>query len=409
MYKKERRETSVRSQGSADTALNNLKDSKLNILFFHNTLPEYRIGWFQNLSQISNVEFVFTNEGLNKKDYGFNIEYDRIKGLRCTFLVKGRIGIKQMKKILSDIEKFDFVELPPIDSLHEVIFSAYIVRTCRKHRVKIGYFWEKWESPRETQPLKRRIKNLILRIIPKAIYKYSDVFFAVGQKSKEYFISNGIDEKKIVIIPDVSETPPCDYIDIRKQHSIPADKKIIMYLGRMMPQKGVCYLIKAFCELDEITRKDSHLLIAGDGGDLENCKKIARKYDIDNISFAGAIEPRIRGNYFSQCDIFVYPVTYHGGWVDVWGLTLNEAVQHGKVVIATDAVGSAYELIVNDVNGYRVEPENTKALKEVLKESLSSSIIKSAVVKDAELMRIYSFRNMAEQYLKVAKDVCNYI
>lgn len=62
-----------------------VKSNSLNILFFHNTLPEYRIGWFKELNKKANVEFVFTNEKQNEKDYGFKIEYNKVKELKCFF------------------------------------------------------------------------------------------------------------------------------------------------------------------------------------------------------------------------------------------------------------------------------------------------------------------------------------
>ena len=252
---------SVPGQGGTHSTLENLDNNrkaagqnagegkgkkKLRILFFHNTLPEYRIGWFTELSKIADVEFVFTNESLNKKDYGFDIDYERSSGLNCTFLADGKEGKKQLGRILDRISEFDFVELPPIDSLREVVSGKKIVRACKKNNVKIGYFWEKWEAPKDKQSVKRKIKNLILRIVPKAIYKYSDIIYAVGSKSKEYFVQNGIDENIIVIIPDVSETPACEFEDIRVKFGIPTGKKIVMFLGRLMPQKGAQCLIRAF-------------------------------------------------------------------------------------------------------------------------------------------------------------------
>lgn len=380
-------------------ALGARNNKRLKILFFHNTLPEYRIGWFQKLSELADVEFVFTNKELNKKNYGFDIEYERIKGLKYTFLSGGQKGIHQLKSILANVSGFDFVELPPMDSFYDIVCGMHIVRECKKNYVKIGYFWEKWDAPKAVQPIKRRIKNLILRIIPKVIYKHSNVIFAVGKKSKEYFISNGIDEKKIAVIPDVSETPPCEHFDIKKRYDIPFDKNIIMYLGRVMPQKGVRCLIDAFCGMEEQSRRSCHLLIAGDGKELGKCKKIVRKCGIENITFTGAVEPGKRGNYFSQCDIFVYPVTYHRGSVDVWGLTLNEAVQHGKIVIATDAVGSAFELIKEGINGYRVKPGNVQEMREALQKALDPRVAQNAIEKNRELIKIFNFRNMAKQYI----------
>ncbi|MDO5151703.1 MAG: glycosyltransferase family 4 protein [Oscillospiraceae bacterium] len=382
-----------------------LPHRKLRLLLFHNTLPEYRIGWFKELSKIAECEFVFTNESLAKKNYGFDIDYERTKGINCLFLFDGKEGILQLMSILKDIQKYDFVELPPIDSPREVIYGQMIVNACKKYNVRLGYFWEKWEAPLNKQPIKRRIKNWILRVVPKMIYKKADIIYAAGTKSREYFISNGIDEEKINIIPNVSETPPCEYINIKAKYGIPENKTIIMFLGRLMPQKGVQRLIRAFSMLDEKKRNQSHLLIVGNGDDKTICEKLASDLKVSNITFTGAVEPQARGNYFSQCDIFVYPVTYYDGRVDVWGLTLNEAVQHGKVVIATDAVGSAYELIEDGVNGFRVEPDNIKELSTAVNKSLDYKIAHSAEIKDKHLMEVYNSKCMAHRYIELAEQL----
>lgn len=376
----------------------------LKILFFHNTLPEYRIGWFTELAKCAEVDFVFTNEKLNKKDYGFDIEYDRTQELSLKFLSEGKQGLKELKELMKKVGRYDFVELPPIDSLREVIYSAYIVRACKRAGVKTGYFWEKWEAPIDKQPLGRRVKNLILRVIPRAIYKHVDLIFSTGRKNKEYFLSNGIDEKKIVWIPDVSETPECDFVDIREKYNIPNNSKLILFLGRLMPQKGVADLITAFSMLDKEIQDYSFLLIAGDGDDMDNLKELAQRFRMKNIAFAGTVNPAERGNFFKQCNIFVYPVTYFKGRVDVWGLTVNEAIQHGKVVIATDAVGSAYELIKDGVNGYRVEPGNVEQLRDALKKSMTENARDSASTKDAELRKIFNFEKMAEKYVESIKE-----
>lgn len=394
------------SDGQYRTENSDAKSKPLNILFFHNTLPEYRIGWFENLDKRANIEFIFTNEKQNEKDYGFKIDYEKVKELKCTFLSKGKQGFQELQRLMVDVEKYDFVELPPIDSIREVIYSTYIIYKCKQKKIKIGYFWEKWDAPLEKQPLVRRIKNAILRIFPGMLYKQADVIFSTGTKNKAYFISNGVSESKIAWIPDVSETPKCKYINLREKYQIPAERKIILYLGRMIPQKGVKSLIEAYASLDFEEKNNSHLLIAGDGEDLENCKVLSNKLKIDNINFVGSVNPSVRGNYFSQCDIFVYPVTYYRGRVDVWGLTVNEAIQHGKIVIATDAVGSAYELIENGVNGYRVEPGNSRVLCDAIKKAAMLVGTECARKKDNMLMRYYCFENMAETYINCVVKVC---
>ena len=58
------------SDGQFRTENSDAKSKPLNILFFHNTLPEYRIGWFEALSERVNVEFVFTMKSRMKKIMG---------------------------------------------------------------------------------------------------------------------------------------------------------------------------------------------------------------------------------------------------------------------------------------------------------------------------------------------------
>lgn len=375
----------------------------MKILFFHNTLPEYRIGWFCSLAESAEVDFVFTNEKQNEKDYGYVIDYKRAENINCIFLSDKIRGFYELKNIMKNIEAYNFVELPPIDSIREVIYSVYISYICKKKKIKLGYFWEKWEAPKNKQNFERKIKNYILRVIPRMIYRKADVIFSVGKKNKEYFISNGISEEKIKWIPDVSETPKCEYVDIRKQYNIPKDKKVVLYLGRMLKQKGVRNLIQAFSIIEHEFNARLHLIVAGEGEDLQNCRHLAKKLGVSNVDFVGGVNPSLRENYFAQCDIFVYPVTYYRGWVDVWGLTLNEAIQHGKIIISTDAVGSSYELIEDGVNGYRIEPENNEELVDALIKSIESSIKFTALKKDHELRQKYNYKCMALRYLNIVE------
>lgn len=369
-----------------------------NVLFITNTLPEYRLGWFEEMNKLCMIKFAFTNESLNKKTYGFNIDYTRANSLDCFFMGSGIKFFSDLKALLSSLQQYDFVELPPIDSKKEVLVSFFIQRKCKKLGIKTGYFWEKWEAPKDKQPLKRRVKNLILRVVPKFIYRHCDLIFAAGTKSKEYFLANGISEDKITILPNCSETPACEYQDLRELYQIDEHKKIILYLGRVTQEKGADLLITAFSKMDNSISDKACLMIAGDGDYLPYCKKLAHDLKVKNIIFTGAILPQDRTNYFSQCDVFVYPVTYRGGWVDVWGLTLNEALQHGKVILASNAVGSAWDLIEDGVNGFMFEAESISDLQEKLKLCLSDQISLSAREKNLELQQKYCFKNLAKVY-----------
>jgi glycosyltransferase involved in cell wall biosynthesis len=368
----------------------------MKLLFFHNSLPEYRIGLFEELSRQCQVKFIITNPNVYEEKYGFCTSKEQ--KFDCLFLTEGKQGFKDLQKILEKIGNYDAVELPPLDTLREVRMGKRIVTAAKKHHVKIGFFWEKWEAPKDKQPIERKMKNLILRIVPKQVYRNADVIHAGSISAKKYFISNGIPNNKIVVIPDVSTVPNCEYVDLRTKYHIPDNKLVLLYFGRVMQQKGLDYLIRAVAELNR-TDNVYYLLIAGEGEFKDACIRLSEQLGLKNIKFCGAVEPKQRKNYFEQCDVFCFPGTNILGVVDVWGLTVNEAIQFNKPVVATEAVGSAIDLIYNGVNGYRCKVEDVSDLVHGIKVA-SRLDQKKLIETDQRINERYNFKEMAKEIIE---------
>ena len=363
----------------------------------HNTLPEYRIQWFNEIKRESKCDFLITNEKLNKKVYGIDIEYEKIKKLDCIFLSKGIKGYTELYSVVKKINNYDFVLLPPIDSFREFIMANIVLKICKNKKILTGYFWEKWEAPKELQPIIRKIKNFLLLNAAKTIFINTDIVFAGGTKSRTYFIENGTAKNKIIILPDVSEVPDCEYVNIREKYNISNDKKIIMYFGRIIEQKGLDILIKAYSKLKN---KNSYfLLIVGEGEFRQSCEELANKLKIKNICFAGRVNPAERKNYFEQCDLFVFPGTYRKGLVDVWGLTVNEALQCGKIIVATEGVGSAIDLIKNKVNGYVIKPQDEELLARTIEKAMNEISIEKMTTYNRKKLEYYNYHNMGKIFL----------
>ncbi len=142
-------------------------------------------------------------------------------------------------------------------------------------------------------------------------------------------------------------------------------KKIVLFVGRLIPEKGVDYLIRAFANFSRFN--EAGLLIVGDGPERNQLQKLCKDLDLSNVNFIwrpsdrADIEP-----YFVLCDILVLPsitLKHH----EEWGLVVNEAMSIGKPVIVSSSVGCAYELVKNAVNGYVVPEKNVDQLFEALK------------------------------------------
>ena len=155
--------------------------------------------------------------------------------------------------------------------------------------------------------------------------------------------------------------------------------------------------------MDEL--KDTYLIVCGNGEYEEECKKLAEEYKNERIIFTGKIDSTIRSLYYSQSNVFVLPSYSEEGVIEAWGLTVNEAMEYGLPVVATSAVGAAYDLIENGYNGYIVEENNINALEEgILKvikndnNNLFEANCKATATK-------YSVYNMAKEFFIIISNL----
>lgn len=369
----------------------------MKVLFFHNTAPDYRIPFFIKLSQKLNIRFVFTDMNINKKVYGNNVDTVKLNKLDYGILSNKFNAFKEVKNEIYSKE-VKFVVIPPLDNIKDIIKGIYIYKLCKQTGKYTFYFWEKWEAPKSKQPMKRRIKELGLKILVKPILKNVNLCLVPGEKTAEYLTKLGIKKENIMHIHDCSEAPICAVYDIKERYSISKNRKIILYYGRITRKKGLDNLLKAYAKTDNKYKNDTYIIVAGDGEFRPECEKLAKDLNIENIQFVGYVNPDYRYLYFSQCDIFVLPGRIYNGSIEAWGLTLNEALQFGKILISTTSVGAAYELITSN-NGFMVQENNIDELTNALIKANSDNLKKSAFQECNKIFNKYNFEVMSNDIL----------
>jgi len=135
-------------------------------------------------------------------------------------------------------------------------------------------------------------------------------------------------------------------------------KMIVGNVARLMREKGIDILIKAFAIIKE-TIPDVQLLIVGDGDQIEILKESARKLKIDDaITWAGKLSwPEAMG-CLDIMDVVVMPSRFEG-----FGLTAVEAMACGKPVVASRVDGLA-EIIQDGATGFLVNSEDVNDFAE---------------------------------------------
>lgn len=158
---------------------------------------------------------------------------------------------------------------------------------------------------------------------------------------------------KIRVIPagvDLAMFKPIDRNVARNDLGIDK-KKVILYVGRIEPIKGLGNLLEAAALLED--QDDTVLLIVGgkpgDDSELERLKSQARDLGMgDKVVFTGAVPQSRLPTYYSAADVFVLP-----SYTESFGLAALEAMACGTPVVAS-RVGGLSTFIRNGETGYLI-------------------------------------------------------
>ena len=368
---------------------------KPKVVFIHNFFIDFRNPLFEKLNEKFDLTMLMTRETLITDENMFQINYrKRPKNLKfkifkhLTFLSRYSLAYGIIPYLL--FKDYDLV-ISTDPHVSETWISFFISKLRRKKFV----LWT------ETFDWKRAPKARLLEPLVKSICKNSDACVAVGTKSKEYFLRKGASRNKIFIAPDTASSytvkEKVNDTDIK-------NKKIILYLSRIVNYKGLDVLIKAFAKLEKEV-KDSFLLIAGKGSFEQEAKDLAQELKVKNIKFLGVVDKEHIGFYYSICDVFVLPSTFRDHDAECWGLVLNEAMAFGKPVISTDAVGGAYDLINDGINGFRVKHENVEELHSALKKIVTNDKLRKKMGKESKKLieTRFNYDNMSKGFEKAVK------
>lgn len=197
-----------------------------------------------------------------------------------------------------------------------------------------------------TKGPKGKIFYLYYKAIEKITVPFVDCFIVINETTEKYLLDLGV--KKEEIIFDIPDTIARDkiFIDkadknyLRVKYNIPAEKKIILAIGSLIPEKGFFELIEIFAKLN---RDDLMLIICGSGKDEGRMKESAKKLRaVDKIIFVGFVGREEIWNYYFGADLFML-----FSKSESLGLVFWEAMHAGLPIIGTP-VGGIKETIGED-------------------------------------------------------------
>ena len=199
---------------------------------------------------------------------------------------------------------------------------------------------------------------------------------------------------------DVAPVGPRDKESLKKELGFPSGERIILFVGRLDPVKGVHLLLRAFMALSE-ELPDCRLILAGDGNLLPYLQACDRHWG--RITFTGRLGKERLYQLYQMADIGVMPSLH-----EQCSYTAIEMMMFGIPLIASTTTGLK-EMIRENVNGLLFEMRDeadegaTRQLQILMKELLTDPQRLAGLQQGARSVyeEVYSLEKMADAYARL--------
>ncbi len=359
----------------------------------------------KNLENFGNEVFVFAPAAENYKDE--NKRVIRFKSMRVfperetyfalPFLPENH-QLKEIIKIKLDIchahSPFNLGFLGKFISLWEKIPLVYTHHTLYSEYAKF-YLKENLITPYLARVWSTWFSNL------------SDLIIAPSTKIKKLLKEYGT-KKEIKILPTGVDTNFFkenreSKILLRKKLSLEKDSKILLFVGRIEPEKNPLFLIEVLKEIVK-ERKDVFLVFVGAGSFVKKIKEKAKKLGVSKfIKFTGRIPHSQIPFFYQGSDIFVF-----SSFTETQGIVILEAEATGlPPVVVKD--GAFVDVIEHNKNGFLVRKANPKLFASfVLKLLQSPNLYKKFSQKSREIAEKFSQEKQAKKLFSIYEDLIKF-
>ncbi|MBZ0286040.1 MAG: glycosyltransferase family 4 protein, partial [Anaerolineae bacterium] len=206
----------------------------------------------------------------------------------------------------------------------------------------------------------------LMRAAARASLRYADALRAVSSNTRRQLLDHapaGLPMHQFLTWTDA------EAFNAPTRALLPSQTHDLIYVGVLIPRKGVHYLLKAFTPLAEVYL-DAHLWIVGSADNpvyAESLKQqVAESGLNDRVTFTGKMAQAELAQLFGRCRALVLPSSSEG-----LPRVIIEAMLMALPVVATRVSGIP-DVIQEGVNGYLVPPDDVPALANALRAVLEN-------------------------------------
>ncbi len=311
--------------------------------------------------------------------YGEGLHYDIPKFVIKSYYIENiaKANCKNIESKLDMVMKIIKSENPDIIYFHQA-FNSYLIDALTKEKPSIRYVHDlKMICPDGRKTLKShgtfckfpigyscQIRSYGYRCMPRnpsvgipLIYNYKRIIKTHKKRThlivssefmRKALADNNFNKDEVTVIPYFTYLPK---LNLNRGKN---DEPFLLYVGRIVKEKGVQYLIKALPEIN----KKLKLVVVGDGPYLDKLKRYADEFEISQrVFYKGWLPHNKIETIYRKCTLLALPSI----WPEPFGIVGIEAMSYQKPVIAFN-VGGISEWCKDKKTGYLIETKNYKEL-----------------------------------------------
>ena len=227
-------------------------------------------------------------------------------------------------------------------------------------------------------------------------YESTEVIVNSNYMKRELQSLFGLPFEKINVLPNGININMFNGIEkdyeFRRKYALD-NEKIILFMGRLVYEKGVQHLISAMPKI-LAGYHDAKLVIAGKGGMIDELRNQVDSLGISNkVYFTGYMDAKQVCKMYKCADVSVFPSTY-----EPFGIVALEAMLSGTPVVVSD-IGGLNEIVEHGVDGMKSYAGNPNSLADSILALLYNPQLADNVVKKAKAKVKNEFN-----WAKIAQD-----
>jgi glycosyltransferase involved in cell wall biosynthesis len=203
-------------------------------------------------------------------------------------------------------------------------------------------------------------------------------FLAIGTQNYRYYRHYHIPDERIFMMPYAVDNEffraraaaaVSGREKLRRSLEVDPGRPVILYAGKLCYRKNPEVLLEAYTRLssDGQSEPQPYLLFLGEGELRPKLEARARQTGWSSIKFAGFRNQTELPRFYDLCDVLVLPSVS-----ERFGLVINEAMNAGRAIIASDRVGCAVDLVKEGLNGFIFKAGDAADLAQALDTVLRS-------------------------------------